>query len=87
MEGLGWSNFEQRGHPIYAVESGVQPFVRQFIRSANQEGDHVNVEIIRRFMQVMRDELLCGEHYNDGDLSSEQAFGQRNSKKVTELLV
>ncbi len=55
-EGLDWSNFEQRGHPAYAVESGIQPLVRQFIRKANQDGEQVNVEIIRRFM---RDELYC----------------------------
>lgn len=55
-EGLDWSNFEQRGHPTYAVESGIQPLVRQFVRRANQDGNQVNVEIIRRFI---RDELHC----------------------------
>ena len=48
-EGLNWSNFQQRGHPPYAVESGIEPLVRQFIRKANRNGDQVNVEIIRHF--------------------------------------
>ncbi len=55
-EGLNFSKFEQRGHPTYAVESGVVPFVRQFIRRANKNGDQVNIEIIRNYM---RDELHC----------------------------
>ncbi len=52
--GLDWSNFQERGQPPYAVASGVEPLVRQFIRQANRNGDQVNVETIRRFM---RDEL------------------------------
>lgn len=55
-DGLNWSNFQHRGHPTYAVESGIEPLVRQFIRKANINGEQVNVEIIRRFM---RDELHC----------------------------
>ncbi len=55
-EGLDWSNFQQRGHPAYAVEYGIEPLVRRFIRKANRNGDQVNVEIIRCFM---RDELHC----------------------------
>ena len=54
-EGLDWGS-QQRGHPKYTVQSGVEPVVRQFIRKANRNGDQVSVEIIRRFMQ---DELHC----------------------------
>lgn len=53
-EGLDWSKFRQRGRPAYAVESGIEPLIRQFIRRANRNGDQVNIEIIRHFM---RDEL------------------------------
>ena len=49
-EGLDWSRSKQRGRPAYAVESGVVPPVRQFIRRANTDGEQVNVEIIRRYM-------------------------------------
>jgi transposase len=55
-DGLNFSNFPQRGRPSYALESGVEPFVRQFVRRANRRGDQVNVEIIRDFM---RDKLHC----------------------------
>lgn len=54
--GLDWSKSQQRGRPAYAIESGVVPPVRQFIRMANRNGDQVNIEIIRRYM---RDELHC----------------------------
>jgi len=54
--GLDWSKSQQRGRPAYAIESGVVPPVRQFIRSANRNGDQVNIEIIRRYM---RNELHC----------------------------
>lgn len=54
--GLDWSKSQQRGRPAYAIESGVVPPVRQFIRRANRNGDQVNIEIIRRYM---RDELHC----------------------------
>ena len=55
-DGLNFSKFQQRGRPTYAVESGIVPPVRQFIRRANRNGDQVNIEIIRNFM---RDELHC----------------------------
>ncbi len=55
-EGLDYSNFQQRGRPTYAVEPGIEPLVRRFIRRANKDGDQVNIEIIRKFM---RDELHC----------------------------
>ena len=55
-DGLNFSKFQQRGRPTYAVESGIEPLVRQFIRRANRNGDPVNIEIIRNFM---RDELHC----------------------------
>ena len=55
-DGLNFSNFLQRGRPSYALDSGVEPIVRQFVRRANRNGDQVNVEIIRNFMQ---DELHC----------------------------
>lgn len=55
-DGLDFSRFQHRGRPAFTVESGVVPPVRQFIRRANQNGDQVNVEIIRNFM---RDELHC----------------------------
>ena len=55
--GLDWSKSQQRGRPAYAVEYGVEPPVRQFIRRANRNGEQVNIEIIRRYM---RDEL----HYD-----------------------
>ncbi len=55
-DGLNWSKSQQKGRPAYAVDSGVVPPVRQFIRKANKNGDQVNIEIIRRYM---RDELHC----------------------------
>jgi len=55
-DGLNFSNFPQRGRPSYVLESGVEPLIRQFVRRANRNGDQVNVEIIRNFMQ---DELHC----------------------------
>lgn len=55
-DGLVFSKSEQRGRPSYAVESGIEPLVRQFIRKANREGEQVNIDIIRNFM---RDELHC----------------------------
>lgn len=48
---LEWSNFHDRGRPSYAIESGFEPLVRQYIRKANRDGDQVNVEIIRRYMR------------------------------------
>ena len=54
--GLNFSGFQQRGHPKYVVETGIEPFVRQFVRSSNKNGDQVNVENIRNFM---RNELHC----------------------------
>ena len=54
--GLNFSRIEKRGRPAYALESGIEPVVRQFIRKANKEGAQVNIEIIRNFM---RDELHC----------------------------
>jgi hypothetical protein len=50
-EGLDWSKFEQRGHPQYTIESGVEPVVRQFIRDANVAGRLINVDLIRHFMR------------------------------------
>ena len=55
-DGLDWSKSQQRGRPAYAVESGIVAPVRQFIRTANSNGDQVNIEIIRRYMG---DELHC----------------------------
>ena len=50
-EGLNFSKFHQRGRPTYSVESGVVPFVRQFIRRANKNGEQVNIEILRNYMR------------------------------------
>ncbi len=33
-EGLDWGKFKQRGPPAYAIESGIEPLVRQEIRRA-----------------------------------------------------
>lgn len=55
-EGLDFSKFQQRGRPIYTLDSGIEPLVRQFVRSGNRDGNQVNIEIIRNFM---RDELNC----------------------------
>jgi transposase len=55
-EGLDWSKFKQRGHPASAIESGIEPLVRQEIRRANRNGEQVNIERICCFM---RDELHC----------------------------
>ncbi len=55
-DGLNWSQFQQRGRPTYAVDSGINPHIRQFIRSANKNGEQINIERIRSFM---RDELYC----------------------------
>jgi transposase len=55
-EGLDFSKFQQRGRPIYTLDSGIEPLVRQFVRNGNRDGNQVNIEIIRNFM---RDELNC----------------------------
>ena len=55
-DGLEYSKFEQRGHPVYVVEPGIEQLIRKFIREANKNGDQVNVGIIRNFM---RNELQC----------------------------
>lgn len=54
--GLEWSAFHHRGHRPYAVESGIEPVVRQFIRHANQTGQPVTIETIGGFL---RDEFHC----------------------------
>lgn len=54
--GLEYSKSEQRGRPSYAVELGIEPLVRKFIRRANKNGEQVNIDIIRNFMQ---EELHC----------------------------
>ena len=51
MEGLYRSGGKRRGRPVYAIESGVEPAVRRFIRNANQKGEQVNIEIIRQFIK------------------------------------
>ena len=56
IDGLNWSQFQQRGRPTYAVDSGINSHVRQFIRSANKNGEPINIERIRSFIQ---DELHC----------------------------
>lgn len=56
IDGLNWSKLEQKGRPEYAIEFGIEPSVRQFIRKANCNGEQVNVEIILRFL---RDDLNC----------------------------
>jgi len=56
MDGLNWSQFQQRGRPTYAVDSGINSHVRQFIRNANKNGEPINIERIRSFIQ---DELHC----------------------------
>lgn len=55
-DGLRWSDFDQRGHPDYSIDSGIEPMVRQFIRQANGNGEQVNLEIVFRFL---RDDLHC----------------------------
>jgi transposase len=55
-EGLSFSKFQQRGRPTYAVELGIEPLIRKFIRRANKNGHQVNIEIIRNYI---RDELHC----------------------------
>ncbi len=55
-DGLAWSKSQKRGRPAYAVDSGVVPHVRQFIRRANRNGEQINIEITRRYM---RDDLHC----------------------------
>ncbi|MCP4704230.1 MAG: hypothetical protein GY865_06445 [candidate division Zixibacteria bacterium] len=55
-EGLCQSKFQQRGRPAYAIGSGIEPIIRQYIRKANQIGEQVNIEIIRQFM---KDNLHC----------------------------
>ena len=50
-EGLHWSDFQQRGRPTYAIESSIEPSVRQFIRKANQNGKQVNIEILRQLLK------------------------------------
>jgi transposase len=54
--GLDWSLFHQRGCRPYAIESGIEPVVRQFIRHANQTGQQVTIDIIRGFLA---DEFHC----------------------------
>jgi transposase len=54
--GLDWSAFHQRGHRPYAVESGIEPVVRQFIRQANKTGHQVTINTLRG---VLCDEFHC----------------------------
>lgn len=55
-EGLHFSKFQKRGHPTYALESGIEPIIRRFVRNANRNGEQVNIDIIRKYM---KDELNC----------------------------
>ena len=55
-DGLSGSNFNNRGRPNYALESGIEPFIRKFVRQANRNGDQVNIDIIRNFL---REKLHC----------------------------
>jgi transposase len=55
-DGLSGSNFNNRGRPSYSLESGIEPFVRKFVRQANRNGEQVNIDIVRN---VLRDELHC----------------------------
>ncbi len=55
-DGLSGSNFNNRGRPSYSLESGIEPFVRKFVRQANKNGEQVNIDIVRN---VLRDELHC----------------------------
>ena len=50
-EGLYFSNYKYRGCRAYAIETGIEPPVREFIRKANKNGEQVNIEIIRKFIQ------------------------------------
>jgi transposase len=54
--GLEWSSFHRRGHPPYAVESRIEPVVRQFIRHANKTGQQVTIATMRGFLC---DEFQC----------------------------
>ena len=49
--GLVWSNFQERGRPSYSIEDGIEPIIRKFIRTANQNGEQVNVKIISQFIK------------------------------------
>jgi len=55
-DGLSGSNFNNRGRPSYSLESGIEPFIRKFVRQANKNGEQVNIDIVRN---VLRDELNC----------------------------
>ena len=52
---LDWKS-EQRGKPKYSIESGIEPVVRKFIRNANKNGEHINLDIIGNFL---REDLSC----------------------------
>ena len=49
--GLDFSNFKQRGRPSYALDIGIEPIIRKFIRKSNQNGDQVNIDIIRKLIK------------------------------------
>ena len=55
-DGLSRSNFNNRGRPSYALDSGIVPFIRKFVRQANRNGEQVNIDIIRNFL---REKLHC----------------------------
>ena len=55
-DGLLRSNFNDRGRPSYALDFGIEPFIRKFVRQANRNGEQVNTGIIRNFL---REELDC----------------------------
>jgi len=55
-DGLSRSSFNSRGRPGYALDSGIEPSIRKFVRRANRNGEQVNIGIIRNFL---REELDC----------------------------
>jgi transposase len=49
-DGLFWSNQDNRGCPAFAVESGIEADVRQFVRQANANGRQVTIELIAKHL-------------------------------------
>lgn len=40
-----------RGHPCYSISTSYQEIVRQYIRTANQNGEYITLEDIKNFLQ------------------------------------
>lgn len=50
INGLSWSNVNNRGRPSFAIEPGIESVIRQFVREANKNGRQVTLDIIAKHL-------------------------------------